>query len=67
MKNIIISNDLKKELINQNINPLDIIKIHSKYDKINNIIITEITLNDNTKCTIKNETAWYAARKNKRW
>lgn len=61
------SKELIEQLLDNNINPDDVVKLNSKYDKTLNKIITTITTKDNKKHTIYYETTWYASRKNKRW
>ncbi len=62
-----IGEEFKKQLINEGINPDDVSKFVSKYDKNIKKIVTTVTMEDNSKHTIMFEPEWYAARKNKKW
>lgn len=39
----------------------------SKYNKKEDMIVTTVTMEDETVHVITNECVWYAARKNKKW
>lgn len=62
-----IGEEFKKQLLKEGINPESVKSFISKYNKKTNRIITIITLDDDAKHTMSEETVWYAARKNKRW
>ncbi|MEK6828548.1 MAG: hypothetical protein AABY15_00245 [Nanoarchaeota archaeon] len=62
-----IGKEFEKQLLEEGINPGDVKKFTSKYNKKNGTIVTLITMEDDSKHTITNEVVWYAARKNKKW
>lgn len=62
-----ISEDFKNRLVEAGINPEDMTKFTSRYDKVNDVIITVVTTKDGEEHELISETPWYASRKNKRW
>jgi hypothetical protein len=61
-KKLIISEDFKEILINEGIDPLNVVNFTTENDK-NKKIITTITLIDGTEHKIIDNFVWYAARK----
>ena len=62
-----ISEEFKKRLITEGINPLNVVPITTVNDKYQKKIITTVTLIDDTEHKLVDNYIWYASRKNKRW
>lgn len=62
-----ISEEFKKRLITEGINPLNVVTITTVNDKYQKKIITTVTLIDDTEHKLVDNYIWYASRKNKRW
>lgn len=62
-----ISNELTKKMVNNGIDPLNVMSITTKNNKKKRLIITEIILIDGSKYELIDDFIYYAARKNKRW
>jgi hypothetical protein len=62
-----IGETFRNQLIEEGIEPNDVVSFVSNYNKKTNAIVTVVTMEDGTEKTIVAETAWYASRKNKKW
>ena len=62
-----IGAELRKQLIESGVNPDDVLSFNSRYDKVSDCVKTYLKMKDGTTNIVSAETAWYAARKNKRW
>lgn len=62
-----ISEDLKKKLIDRELEPNDVLDFTSRYSKRLNEIITKVIMKDGTKHRFSFKNPWYASRKNKEW
>lgn len=59
--------ELKKRLIEEGVEPSNVVSFTTHNDKKKQIITTNITLVDGTKHELHDDFIWYAARKNKTW
>lgn len=62
-----ISDEFKERLIEEGINPDNVVKFTTENNKKTRKIITTITLIDGTEHKIIDNFIWYASRKNKQW
>jgi len=62
-----ISEEFKKRLIEEGIEPLDVANFNTVNDKHKKTVVTTIILIDGTEHKLIDNYTWYAARKNKRW
>jgi len=64
---MIISEEFKKRLIAEGIDPLNVMNVTTVNDKYKKTVITTITLIDGAVHKLVDNYIWYAARKDKRW
>ena len=64
---IVIGEELSERLINEGINPLNVVNITTRNNKNKRQIITKITLSDDSEYELIDNFIYYAARNNKRW
>tara|TARA_R110000796_G_scaffold248124_3_gene374575 strand:- start:550 stop:741 length:192 start_codon:yes stop_codon:yes gene_type:complete len=62
-----IGEEFRQQLIDEELNPDEVLAFTSKYNKKTDTIITLVTMKNGTNRSIESKPVWYASRKNKKW